>query len=113
VRRLITISAMMIALAVAGCTSTATPPVETNQVEMPKSYMFSPTAISIKAGTTVTWHNGDNFSHSVHFTEGPKTSLNLAPGESGTLTFDTPGEYDYFCIYHAQQMNAKVIVSAK
>jgi plastocyanin len=113
VRRLTTIGAILIALAVAGCTSTADHPVETNQVEMPRSYMFSPTAISIKAGTAVTWHNGDNFSHSVHFTQGPKTSLNLAPGESGTITFDSPGEFDYYCIYHSQQMKAKVIVSAK
>lgn len=86
-------------------------PVQTTSVELPKSYRFDPVVIQVKRGDTVTWHNGDNFTHSVQVLKEGFTMVNLPPGESGTITFTQPGEYDYVCTYHTQQMKGKVIVA--
>lgn len=80
---------------------------------MPKSYRFDPSGIVVQVGTTVTWHNGDNFTHSVKLDQDVASELVLAPGESGTVRFNRPGEYTYYCTFHAQQMKGKVIVRGK
>jgi len=100
----------------AGCatqTTTAAAPVETAQVTMPPSYRFDPPRIQVAAGTTVTWRNSDNFTHSVSVSGGSFPLLNLSPGQSGTITFDQPGTYDYLCTYHAQDMQGAIIVVAR
>jgi plastocyanin len=102
---------LLLALILGGCTARTDGPVATNRVEMPRSYRFEPAVIQVAPGTTVTWHNGDNFTHTVQFQDGIDQSLNLAPGESGTIRFDLPGEYDYICTLHRQQMTGRVIVT--
>jgi plastocyanin len=100
----------------AGCgiqTSVAAAPVETAEVSMPPSYRFDPPVIQVPAGTTVTWRNSDNFTHSVSVSGGAFPFLNLSPGQSGTITFDQPGAYDYVCTYHAQDMQGTIIVVAR
>ena len=77
---------------------------------MPPSYRFDPVAIQVPVGTTVTWRNTDNFSHSVSVAGGDFPMLELPPGESGAITFDQPGEYAYVCTYHAQDMKGTVSV---
>jgi plastocyanin len=104
------------ALFLAGCavqTSAAAAPVETAQVSMPPSYRFDPPAIQVPAGTTVTWRNSDNFTHSVSVVGGEFPFLNLAPEQSGAITFDQPGAYEYICTYHAQDMKGTVVVVAR
>lgn len=108
--------ALAMGCALAGCStgaSTAAAPVATDQVTMPPSYRFAPVAIQVTAGATVTWKNTDNFTHSVNVTDGGFPQLSLAPGESGTITFDKPGEYAYICTYHAQDMKGTVTVVAQ
>lgn len=60
----------------------------------------------------MTWHNSDNFTHSVKVLTGDFPFLNLPPGQSGSITFSQPGEYDYVCTYHTQNMKGKVLVVA-
>lgn len=112
-KRMALVVAILLAAVVTGCASKTAQPVETNRVEMPKSYRFDPVEITVTPGTTVTFHNGDNFTHSVKFDQDVAKELILAPGESGTVRFDQPGEYSYHCTFHAQQMKGKVIVRAK
>jgi len=107
--------ALVLALAtvLAGCASaarTAQALVESAEVTMPPSYRFDPVAIQVPVGTTVTWRNTDNFTHSVSVVDGGFPTLDLAPGQSGTITFDQPGEYAYVCTYHAQNMKGTVRV---
>ena len=105
--------ALALVTVLAGCASAvsnAQGPIETNQVTMPPSYWFDPVAIQVPVGTTVTWRNTDNFSHSVSVAGGAFPMLELPPGESGTITFDQPGEYAYVCTYHAQDMKGTVSV---
>jgi plastocyanin len=100
----------------AGCgtqTRAAAAPVETTQVTMPPSYRFDPPQIQVQAGATVTWRNTDNFTHSVSVSGGEFPFLNLPPGQSGEITFDQPGVYDYVCTYHAQAMKGTVTVVAR
>ncbi len=101
--------------ALLGCAATssaAAPPVETNKVEMPPSYRFDPPVIQVRVGTTVTWHNSDNFTHDVHLLGDINWhSEPLHPGGSATYTFTKPGTYPYVCDFHSQDMKGTVIVT--
>ena len=116
-RTLLIVPAVAVAIVLlAGCavqTSAAAAPVETAEVTMPPSYRFDPPAIQVPAGTTVTWRNSDNFTHSVSVVDGKFPLLNLPPGQSGAITFDQPGAYAYICTYHAQDMKGTIIVVAR
>ncbi|MDR7401980.1 MAG: cupredoxin domain-containing protein [Armatimonadota bacterium] len=105
------LAALALVLA-AGCARVGSAaPVATTRVEMPPSYRFEPAVITVRAGSTVTWHNADNFTHSVAVLGGGFPFLNLRPGQSARLTFSRPGVYDYVCTYHAQDMKGRVIVT--
>ena len=86
--------------------------VRTEQVDMPKAYKFSPAVIEVKAGTTVTWTNRDDFPHNVTLLTGPdKSSKDVGIGQSASLSFAEPGTVYYHCSFHPQQMRGKVIVT--
>jgi plastocyanin len=84
-------------------------PVATTTVDLPKSYRFAPAAITVQAGATVTWTNHDNFTHNVRL-EGA-APLTMAPGESVSHTFTTPGLYPYVCSLHPNDMKGSVLVT--
>jgi plastocyanin len=87
-------------------------PVQTDQVEMAKTYRFAPVVIEVKAGTSVTWTNHDDFAHNVTLMTGPdKTAKSVAIGETATIPFNQPGTVYYECTLHPQQMHGKVIVT--
>ena len=86
-------------------------PVETNEVNLPKSYLFEPAAISVPAGTTVTWTNEDEFTHSVRLLEGEEFEGMMKPGENLEFTFDEPGTYPYDCSLHPKDMKGTVQVT--
>ena len=97
----------------AGTDGTGGGAVATSVVDLPRSYRFAPEAISVPAGTTVTWNNSDNFTHSVQFADGglPTEPLLMQPGESATFTFAAPGTYSYLCHLHPQDMRGTVTVT--
>jgi plastocyanin len=79
-----------------GCTPSAT------QVCMVGS-QFSPTNLTVSAGTRVTWKNGDSFPHTVASATGSPESYNSGSvGAGGTFsqTFGSPGTYPYYCTIH-------------
>ncbi|MBX6341311.1 MAG: cupredoxin domain-containing protein [Thermomicrobiaceae bacterium] len=114
-RPLVVALALVAALALAaGCGGSAAAdrkPVATTRVEMPPSYRFDPPVITVKAGTTVTWHNGDHFTHSVRLQDGSGVEKVVKPGQSASITFDKPGEYRYDCGFHPRDMRGEVIVT--
>ncbi|WP_407543097.1 cupredoxin domain-containing protein (plasmid) [Deinococcus radiomollis] len=62
---------------------------------------FAPTALSVTAGTTVSWIHTGKVSHNVSSVELPGIhSATLHPGESYSYTFTTPGTYTYYCSFH-------------
>ena len=105
------------ALSVAACTAgsdASGAPVATDHVDLPRSYKFDPANITVAAGTTVTWTNNDDFSHSVRFLDGEPSGepLVMEPGESVEQTFDEPGTYRYDCSFHPNNMRGSVTVTA-
>ncbi len=71
---------------------------------------FSVNVLRIKVGTTVTWTNDDpDMLHTVTDVDGRFDSGFFATGETWSYTFDTPGEYEYYCMPHPW-MRAKIIV---
>jgi plastocyanin len=100
------------AIALAACAASGDPgssPVATDRVDMPRSYRFAPADITVPAGTTVTWTNSDNFTHSVHV-EGREDQV-VPPGESTAITFEAPGLFAYTCTFHSTDMNGTVTVT--
>jgi len=65
------------------------------------NFSFMPAAITVKAGTTVTWTNKDEEPHSVVSSQEPMRSPTLA-GTTNTFshTFTRPGTYAYNCGIH-------------
>jgi plastocyanin len=100
--------AAVIVAAAAGCGSTQSTPVTTTKVSMAKSYRFDPQTIDVEAGSTVTWTNDDNFTHTVRV-DGQEDHK-VGRGESVSIAFPTPGTYHYVCTLHRQDMDGKVIV---
>ncbi len=83
----------------------------TNQVELPPSYLFSPSAITVTTGTLVTWTNHDNFTHSVRLIDdGNRIVGTMHPGQSTRFTFTKAGTFHYDCSFHPQNMRGTVIV---
>ena len=105
----------VLGVVIAACAAAASPatPVATARVELPPSYRFAPADITVSAGTTVSWSNADNFTHSVQFLDGGLSSepLLMAPGEGATFTFDGPGTFAYQCHLHPQDMRGSVTVT--
>jgi len=105
----------VLALAAVGCSSSGSgsaanaSPVATTSVDLPKSYKFAPAAITVTAGSTVTWTNDDNFTHSVRIEGG--TPMVMKPGEKASFTFDKGGTFKYDCSFHPQDMKGEVVVS--
>lgn len=69
---------------------------------------FSPTSITIKAGTTVIWTNKSTLPHTV--TDGGVfDSGNLPVGSSYRLAFAHPGTYHYVCSYHPFMLGTVIV----
>jgi plastocyanin len=96
---------------VAACSQAgpAASPVPTDRVDLPRSYRFAPEDISVNVGTTVTWTNNDNFTHSVRILDTGDVQL-MRPGESVTVAFDEPGLFAYDCSLHPKDMRGSVLV---
>jgi plastocyanin len=105
---------LVAALALTGCAAEAGSgsPVPTDRVDMPRSYRFAPAAITVPAGSTVTWTNNDQFTHSVRLPEAEAPDMVVKPGETVSHVFETPGTYPYLCTFHPNDMTGTVLVSA-
>jgi len=72
---------------------------EPNQIVI-KNFMFSPMALTVKAGTTVTWKNMDGEPHTVVNDAGIFRSAALDQNDTYQFKFDKPGVYKVFCGIH-------------
>jgi plastocyanin len=103
--------AIIFAVLLAAACQAAEPsaPVATNQVDLPRSYRFAPAAITVPVGTTVTWTNNDNFTHTVRLLDSGEDQM-LRPGETVTHAFTQPGLFRYDCSLHPKDMTGSVLV---
>jgi plastocyanin len=84
-------------------------PVRGNQVSI-DSFAFAPLALTVTAGTTVTWTNRDEEPHTVAASDGSFRSPGMGTGGSFSHTFSTPGKFDYICSIHPM-MHGSVVVT--
>jgi nitrite reductase (NO-forming) len=68
-----------------------------------KNFQFSPQAVEVQVGATVTWVNDDDVYHTVTSDEsgGPLQSANVMPDDEYHFTFSAKGAFDYHCVPHA------------
>jgi plastocyanin len=75
------------------------------------NFTFAPKSVTVKAGTTVTWTNQDDETHTVTSTTKQFKSKPLDTDDKFTFTFTTPGTYEYFCSLHSY-MTGTIVVDA-
>ncbi len=83
---------------------------EANEVWI-QGMAYSPSSITVNAGTTIKWTNKDAVDHTVTSDTGLFDSGSISGnGGSYSYTFQTAGTYSYHCTYHTY-MKANVIVN--
>ena len=85
-----------------------------NEVWM-QGIAFNPVTKTISAGTTITWTNKDNTTHTAtsgvpNSPDGLFNSGNLNNGGTFSFKFPTAGTFKYFCLIHGAMMTATIIV---
>lgn len=87
-------------------------PVATDMVAI-QNFSFSPPAITVKVGATVTWTNKDSTSHTVTADSGAADAFDsgtLATSQTYTHTFKKAGTFAYHCTFHSD-MHGTVTVT--
>ena len=100
--------ALLAALALFGFRAAAPVAAQEASVEI-VDFAFTPGTIEVAAGTTVTWTNSDSAPHTATADDGSFDTGTLQPGESGSVTFDTPGTYTYVCSIHPNMTGTVVV----
>ena len=74
------------------------------------NFNFAPQTLTVNAGTTVTWSNGDDVPHNIVSTDKKFASPVLDTDEQFSHTFDAVGTYKYYCSIHPK-MTGQVVVA--
>lgn len=84
--------------------------VATNAVAI-DNFAFAPAAITVVAGTTVTWTNHDDEVHTVESSDNPQVfkSAGLDTDDTFSFTFTKPGTYKYFCSIHPGMVGTVIV----
>jgi plastocyanin len=80
----------------------------TSQVEI-HEFHFTPSDLTVPVGTTVTWMNDDEETHTITASGGLFASPGLEHAETFARRFDTPGTYGYFCALHPHMTGAVIV----
>ncbi len=73
------------------------------------NFAFGPSSIAVAKGTTITWQNSDNVSHTATGNSGTWDTGNIAPGASKSVRFDSSGTYPYHCTVHPMMTGTVVV----
>ncbi|MDR3667085.1 MAG: plastocyanin/azurin family copper-binding protein [Ignavibacteriaceae bacterium] len=85
-----------------------------NEVWM-QNIAFNPASKTISVGTTITWTNKDNTTHTATSgvpgsPDGLFNSGNLSNGGTFSFKFTTAGTFKYYCLIHGAMMTATMTV---
>lgn len=108
----ISIAVAFVALAENPRTLAASQDSTTSRVEVKiDNFSYSPSAVTVKAGTQVTWTNRDDIPHTVVSSDNGNAfkSKTLDTDEKFSFTPTKPGTYSYFCSIHPK-MTARIVV---
>ncbi len=73
------------------------------------NFTFTPNALTVAVGTTITWVNHDDIPHTVTAQDHSFTSSGLDTDDSFSHQFNVAGTYAYYCTIHTK-MTATIIV---
>jgi plastocyanin len=76
------------------------------------NFAFTPAALTVTAGTTVTWKNEDDSPHRIGDKNGTFKSAALDTDDSFSHTFAAPGEYPYICTIHPYMVGTIIVKPA-
>jgi plastocyanin len=95
--------------------SAVSAPAANQTVTLDTSNQFSPAAVTVTQGETVTWNNNGGF-HNVHFDDDSFMPPPQNAPWTVSRTFNTPGSFRYYCDVHGgpggMGMSGTVIVEA-
>jgi len=77
------------------------------------NFTFNPRQVTVRAGDTVTWVNGDDIPHTVTSKTLVFRSHALDTDDKFSFTFTKPGTYDYFCSLHPMMTGSIVVEAGK
>jgi plastocyanin len=72
---------------------------------------FEPTEWTVLTGGTVSWVNNGLEAHTVTSADDLFDVVDLRPGDTFSYTFASPGDFSYFCRYHAGQIGVIHVVA--
>jgi len=107
---LLLVSGLLIGCSGSGASSPPTT-LGPNDVDV-ANFAFTPSTLTVKAGTTVTWHFDQASSpHNVVSLSTPQAFNSGTPKGKGTysFTFATPGTYPYLCQVHPTMRGTVVV----
>jgi plastocyanin len=78
-------------------------------IVMARDFMFAPTALTVTAGSTVTWTNKDDEPHTVVSDNGLFRSGAMDTNESFSFRFDKAGTYHYACSIHPRMVGTIIV----
>jgi plastocyanin len=87
---------------------TTTGAVSDNTIRI-QNFAFYPANITVKAGSTVRWVNGDAVPHRIQLSDPHFSPILLGASQSGSQKFVEAGRYDYICLIHPY-MQGTIIV---
>jgi plastocyanin len=100
--------AMLLGVGLVGLAAWATAAPAPQKLEI-HQFKFLPPTVTVAPGTTVTWVNHDEETHTVMSSTGSFASTALEHDQTFAHTFAAPGTYTYFCALHPL-MRATVVV---
>jgi plastocyanin len=102
----LSIATALLAFRAAERTASASAPVAEIKID---NFSFAPGTVTVKAGTQITWTNGDDIPHTVVSDDKTFKSKVLDTDEKFSFAPTKPGTYSYFCSIHPK-MTGKVVV---
>lgn len=75
-------------------------------------FLFSPGTITIHVGDTIVWSNNGPSPHTATANNGSFDTGVLSKSKSASVTFHTPGTFDYHCTIHPFMHGAVIVLAA-
>jgi quinohemoprotein ethanol dehydrogenase len=72
-------------------------------------YFFTAQRVQVPVGTTLSWKNNGSSTHTATESTGAWDTGDIAPGATASLTFDTPGTYNYSCTPHPWMLGQVIV----
>lgn len=87
--------------------------VTTNMITI-KDFSFTPSVITVKTGTKVTWTNADSVHHTITADTASNTTLtsgSIGQSEAYSFTFSKAGTYSYHCTPHPYMRGSVIVIN--